>query len=252
MLKLLVLSIFLACGFGGAANASLITYTYQGMPFGSGDPWAACPGSSFLCRDPWQGALVIEDSFYPQGLAGSSLSLMIWGADARSNPCFDPEYGPSDCSGISITTAGGTAYGAFQAGWTSSWPGFGVVSTSGFLDGFLGGTGYSGYFSWVFDAAGNIVRWQGSNYSGIEGGFDPQSFHYPDVPGFDSIVWSGYVDDPSDAPEIHTQGPGIWTRSPGTALVPLPAAAASLIGGIVLLGAAGRRRLGLRHGLAPR
>ena len=233
--KLFGFLVFLAVGFCGAANAASVKYSYQGLPFGTGDPWSC--NLLYFC-DPWKGSIVIDDSRYPGGLAGSTLRLVIWNARNTANPCFDPQAGPSNCSTIEITAADGTTYSDVRQGWAVSWPKYGFLGFSGSMAMFIGHTGYIGFYHWDFDDVGNVSSWRGQDWSGWEGGWDPESY-----PTHDRIYESGCWDD--DCPEdYYTLGPGTWTR---TTPVPLPAGVYGLIGGIVLLAAASRRRNGCRQ-----
>lgn len=231
------LSLFCAA-WASQAVATVYQFSYQGLPFGTGDPWV-------YDEPAWTGNLWLDEDLMPgQHLAGGSLGFDVYSEDYswRYRPGHICEPFPDTavyCAVYRFQSADGALYtgrvyegrhppsGHIATGFSS----FGWVDFDGFLDFlFLGYTVYVGQFEWVFDSQGQIEWWSGYNYTGGSG--DPNA----DV--FGDCFCDGI-------PPSYTQGGGTWTRvSPPTASVPLPASGMLGIGALLsLFVATGRQRL---------
>ena len=228
---------------GSASTASSVTYQYQGLPFGYGAPWQACPATWHgypvpdpCPAEPFTGSLTLDESAFPEGtVAGASFRLSIWERDEDWLPCAEiyPAWGEF-CYLYEIKGADGTSItGHSEQGWDS----FDFFSFEGFLVEFLTFTVEFGDFEWQFDAAGNVASWSGSNYCG--GDCDPFSWGWPHGRGSD-----GYLSG------AETQGQGAWTLVAPVSEVPLPATMLSLASGLALSVVAGLRRRS-RHTSSP-
>ena len=218
---------------GSAATARSVTYQYQGLPFGYGAPWQACPATWHgypvpdpCPAEPFNGSLTIDESVFPGAtVAGASFRLSIWERYDGSQPCADGSFGTS-CYFYEIKGADGTSMTDHSE---QGWDAFDFFSFDGFLRDFIDYSVNYGDFWWQFDAAGNVASWQGGN--GCGGDCDPFSWGRPDGRGSD-----GYLSG------AETQGQGVWTRVPPVAEVPLPATMLSLASGLALSAVAGLRR----------